>query len=406
MAQLSAAAGAAGSVAVSLPRDEPSPSLRRTLRQSLQPSCCGGSGGFPALPRRPHSAGRLAWRRSWSSPVCAAASAAGMQPPHALEESQTRQQLKGKNGMQERMEALVNKLQGDICSTLEAEDPSGLRFCSDSWKRGEDAGSYGLTRVLEGGELLEKAAVNVSVIRGTLSEQRAKAISGRGQSVVSAGQSYFAAALSLVLHSVSPLVPTFRSDVRYFEVDDGAAWFGGGADLTPYYIFDEDQREFHRFWRDLCEVHEQGLYAKLKRSCDEYFYLPARKEHRGTGGIFFDDLAGLRETSGEEGLEFAFAFIDDVAHGWMRSYLPIARRRGRISYTDAQRQWQLLRRGRYLEFNLLYDRGVRFGLDTGRIESIMVSAPPLIAWRYNVVPEAGSEEEKLVEILRQPRDWL
>jgi coproporphyrinogen III oxidase len=224
------------------------------------------------------------------------------------------------------------------------------------------------------------------------------------------------------------MVPTFRSDVRIFLVQtnstttgsydrrpekknhnstsipvDTMAWFGGGADLTPYYIFEEDIQLFHQTYRIVCDRHFQNngkTYREMKKLCDDYFYLPARREHRGTGGIFFDDLIAT-----EASLQFAM----DVVNSWMPSWLDtIVERRKSLPYTDQQRQWQLLRRGRYLEFNLLYDRGVRFGLagENPRVEGVMVSAPPLIAFAYNHKVDKDSEEEKLIHILKDPRDWL
>ena len=230
------------------------------------------------------------------------------------------------------------------------------------------------------------------------------------------GDTYAAAALSIVLHTRSPMVPTFRSDVRIFMVvpstsdSDSAgekvmAWFGGGADLTPYYLFDDDISFFHGLYRDLCQNHfpsetpSSFSYSHMKQACDEYFFLPARSEHRGTGGIFFDDMIASQST---------LSFVQDVADTWMPSWLPIVTDRKLMEYTNQQRQWQLLRRGRYLEFNLLYDRGVKFGLANAnpRVEGVMVSAPPLIAWEYNHKVEPGSEEDRLMKILKDPIDWV
>ena len=327
-------------------------------------------------------------------------------------------------------EFIIRK-QEEILAAVEVEDGSGQRFARDPWTK--DGGSFGLTTCIEDGALVEKGAASVSIIYGELTEDRAKAMSGRRNMPYQEGQGYSAAALSLVFHSKSPMVPTFRADVRYFEVDgcgegEAPGWFGGGADLTPYYLFDEDCRDFHGCYKALCDVHEapggapedgsEGghghLYADLKVRCDEYFMLPARGERRGVGGIFFDDLTSLGVEGvatdgvkgGEEGLANAQAFTEAVADAWMGSWLPICRKRRGTPFTEAQRDWQLMRRGRYLEFNLLYDRGVRFGLvPGGRTEAVMVSAPPLIRWKFNHVPEAGSEEERLVGILRDPVEW-
>lgn len=234
--------------------------------------------------------------------------------------------------------------------------------------------------------------------------------------VVKDGDIYSAAALSVVLHTRNPYVPTFRSDVRIFLVKsadekDGnsnksVAWFGGGSDLTPYYLIDSDIIDFHTHLKKMCDDHlppdnnEYNLsYRQMKQNCDEYFYLPARSEHRGTGGIFFDDLPATQST---------YAFVKNVANGWMPSWLPIVNKNGKKEYTDEEKHWQCQRRGRYLEFNLLYDRGVKFGLANAnpRVEGVMVSAPPMIAFDYNHVPEVGSEEERLLQILKSPKDWV
>mmetsp|Transcript_37029 Transcript_37029/g.51393 ORF Transcript_37029/g.51393 Transcript_37029/m.51393 type:complete len:361 (-) Transcript_37029:27-1109(-) len=304
-------------------------------------------------------------------------------------------------------------LQEKICKEASDADGSGKIFITDKWDRGENGnGGFGITRVLQGGHLLEKAAANVSIIRGELTPTRAKAMSSRGRDVDPAGgQAYNAAALSLVFHSANPMVPTFRADVRYFQVEGGEGWYGGGADLTPFYLFDEDAREFHSFWKTECDKHGDHLYSKLKAWCDDYFYIPARKEHRGIGGIFFDDLMSNAdaEKMGDTTLLSCAdpqGFTEAVARGLMPSYLPIADKRRGVEFSEAQRHWQLLRRGRYLEFNLLYDRGVKFGLDGGRIESIMVSAPPLVAWEYNVIPDEETEEHRLMEILKCPISWI
>lgn len=331
------------------------------------------------------------------------------------------------------------QLQADICEESASRDGSGRQFVKDRWQRneGDENAGYGLTCVLEGGRVLEKAAANVSIVRGELTEARAKAMSVRQCRQLSPGTPYFAAALSLVFHAAHPLIPTFRADVRYFEVDGHKGWFGGGADLTPAYLYESDISEFHRFYQTTCQAYHPDLYPTLKPLCDKYFYLPARKEHRGVGGIFFDDLesippphmalpgASAAAAAGSSpsrsppsaaaataaiessGFARAYRFTSDVANGFMPSFWPIVDRRRGESFRADEREWQLLRRGRYLEFNLLYDRGVRFGMDgNGRVESIMVSAPPLIAWHYNVQPEEGSPEAALEAVLRQPREWV
>ena len=307
------------------------------------------------------------------------------------------------NTMQNKQQAIID--------TLEEMDGSGAKFTNDTWGcfDGEATSGGGITRVLQGGDVIEKGACSFTLIQqGVLSSERAMAIQSRqGAMNIQAGDTYSAAALSIVLHSQSPLVPTFRSDVRIFVVETAGglsmAWFGGGADLTPYYLFEDDIRDFHRMYRGVCNHDQLAIagfsYQSMKEACDDYFYLPARSEHRGTGGIFFDDL---------EATPYSSQFVEAVVDTWMPSWLPIIEKRRNMKYTDKQRQWQLLRRGRYLEFNLLYDRGVKFGLASAnpRVEGVMVSAPPLIAWEYNHVVEEGSEEAKLMEVLKTPRDWV
>lgn len=299
-------------------------------------------------------------------------------------------------------EEYILDLQRRITQQAEELDGSGARFEHDRWSRSPDNpnAGYGITSVLEGGAVLEKAAANISVVAGVLSPERAKAMSSRGREAIdpAGGQAYSAAAMSLVFHSAHPHIPTLRADVRLFEVE-GQMWYGGGCDLTPFYPHEADFAEFHAYWRGVCDKYDATLYPEFKAWCDRYFYIPARKEHRGVGGLFFDDVDAASSPYDVE------QFVRDVGDGILPSWEGIVQRRRGQAFTEAQRQWQLLRRGRYLEFNLLYDRGVKFGLDGGRVESIMVSAPPLIAWKYNVQPDEGSEEARLVDLLRTPREW-
>lgn len=317
--------------------------------------------------------------------------------------------------------------QTSMIAEIEQTDGSGVAFSKDGWGafengNGDNSKSGGITRVIQGGDVVEKGACSLTVIRnGVLTADRAATIRGRQEGsvdsgdgdsddlVIQEGDIYSAAALSVVLHTRNPFVPTFRSDVRIFlvksaEKDGGAvAWFGGGSDLTPYYLVDQDIIDFHTHLKKMCDDHltddDNLSYRQMKQSCDEYFYLPARSEHRGTGGIFFDDVPATPNTYG---------FVREVARGWMPSWLPVVRKNGGREYTDEEKHWQCLRRGRYLEFNLLYDRGVKFGLADAnpRVEGVMVSAPPKIAFDYNHVPEVGSEEERLLEILKTPKDWI
>jgi coproporphyrinogen III oxidase len=256
--------------------------------------------------------------------------------------------------------------------------------------------------------VIEKGACSFTLIQqGVLSAERAATVRSRQDVPVEAGDTYSAAALSIVLHSRSPMVPTFRSDVRIFLVSNGdktMAFFGGGADLTPYYLMNEDISYFHRIYKNLCDQFntdkkEEFTYEHMKKACDEYFYLPARSEHRGTGGIFFDDMEATPE---------AMEFVEAVVNAWMPSWLPITAKRRNTEYSEHERHWQLLRRGRYLEFNLLYDRGVRFGLANAnpRVEGVMVSAPPLVAWEYNHQIEERSPEAKIMKVLKSPVEWI
>ena len=286
-----------------------------------------------------------------------------------------------------RMAEHVELLQASICAGLERED--GARFREDVWER--PGGGGGRTRVLEGGRVFEKGAVNVSIVWGELEEAFAARLQGEGRR-------FFAAGLSLILHPLNPHVPTVHANWRFIQ-QGGKAWFGGGADLTPCYLYEEDAVHFHRVLREVCERHDPGSYARHKVDCDRYFWIAHRDEARGVGGIFFENTG--------RPLEREFAFVQDCGRAFLPGYLPIVQRRRELPHSAEQRRWQLVRRGRYAEFNLVYDRGTVFGLQTrGRTESILVSLPPLAAWGYDVQPEPGSEEARMVAVLRDPRAWL
>jgi len=288
--------------------------------------------------------------------------------------------------MRERAAAYFRDLQDRICQALEAID--GSRFHEDHWQR--DGGGGGRSRVLAEGNVFEKAGVNFSEVAGQMAEEFAKQVPGEGRDFSATG-------ISLVLHPRSPLVPTVHANFRFLSKGE-RQWFGGGADLTPYYPYREDVIHFHRTWKRACKNHAPLIdYARLKQWCDEYFFLPHRNECRGVGGIFFDYLEG--------DLEKLFAFVREAGDAFLEAYVPIVRRRKDESYTDAQRAFQEFRRGRYVEFNLLYDRGTLFGLKTGgRTESILMSLPPVVRWHYNYQPEPGSREAELYETIK-PRDW-
>jgi coproporphyrinogen III oxidase len=296
------------------------------------------------------------------------------------------------------MESLVRETQEAICRGLEALD--GARFGSEAWER--PGGGGGLTRVLEGGRVLERAGVNVSSVHGTLSPSSAGALGG-GRDLPGDDLSFCAVGLSLVLHPLNPHAPAVHANYRYLERAGGEApgswWFGGGSDLTPHVLYEEDARHFHGVLKAACDRHDRSFYPDFKRACDAYFLLPHRGEARGIGGIFFDGLEDRRP-------EDLLAFVGDCAGAFLDSYLPILERRCGCAYTEGERRWQLLRRGRYVEFNLLHDRGTRFGLETaGRVESVLMSLPPLTRWETWKEPPGDSPEGRLMEVLRRPRQW-
>lgn len=279
-------------------------------------------------------------------------------------------------------------LQDRICAGLEELD-GVARFREDAWQR--EGGGGGRSRVLAEGAVFEKAGVNYSDVSGQFSEEFARQIPGEGRDFTACG-------VSLVLHPRSPLVPTVHANFRFLTKGD-RQWFGGGADLTPYYPRKEDIVHFHRTWKAVCKRHEPVVnYARLKQWCDEYFYLPHRGEARGIGGIFFDYLEG--------DLEKLFAFVRDCGDDFLASYAPIVRRRKDEPWTAQERVFQEHRRGRYVEFNLIYDRGTIFGLKTGgRTESILMSLPPATRWSYDYQPVAGTPEAELTDYWLKPRDW-
>jgi coproporphyrinogen III oxidase len=288
----------------------------------------------------------------------------------------------------ERTVVFFQDLQDRICRTLEGLAP-GPGFREDLWQR--PGGGGGRSRVLTQGTVFEKAGVNFSDVSGQFSEEFAAQIPGEGRDFTAAG-------ISLVLHPRSPLVPTVHANFRYLTKGTGR-WFGGGADLTPYYPFRQDVIHFHRIWKQVCERHPAVAdHARFKKWCDDYFFLKHRGEPRGVGGIFFDYLEG--------DFDALFAFVQDCGNAFLDSYLPIVRRHHNEPYTERQRAFQEVRRGRYVEFNLLYDRGTIFGLQTGgRVESILMSLPPVVRWEYDYRPEPGSREAELYDVFLKPRDW-
>jgi coproporphyrinogen III oxidase len=286
-------------------------------------------------------------------------------------------------------------LQDSICQALEAEDAQAS-FQQDQWEREEGGG--GRSRVMADGAVFEKAGVGFSHVMG--SKLPPSATASRPEL---AGRSWQAMGVSLVIHPENPYVPTSHANVRFFvaekEGEEPVWWFGGGFDLTPFYPMDEDCEHFHRVARDAMSPFGLHYYAKYKAACDAYFYLPHRDETRGIGGLFFDDFNEL-------GFVQSFAFMQAVGDAFVPAYVPIVRRRREMTYGMREREFQLYRRGRYVEFNLVYDRGTLFGLQSGgRTESILMSMPPLARWEYGYVPEAQSDEARLAQYLK-PRDWL
>jgi coproporphyrinogen III oxidase len=301
--------------------------------------------------------------------------------------------------MREKALTLVQRLQSEISRALEEVDGE-KKFVDDAWTRVDKSGGHGgggLTKVMRNGRIFESAGVNVSEVHGVLPPAMSQKLIGEERDA-----SFYATGVSLVLHPQSPMVPTTHANFRYLEVE-AYSWFGGGADLTPYYLWEEDAVHFHRTFKKACDAFDPDYYPDFKKRCDEYFYLPHRGEARGIGGIFFDYL-GKDDASK---LPEIYSFVEQAGEAFIDSYLPIVHLRSDEPWEDSHRQFQLMRRGRYVEFNLLYDRGTTFGLKTnGRTESILMSLPPNVSWEYNYQASPGSPEEKLVQTLSQPRDWV
>lgn len=300
--------------------------------------------------------------------------------------------------MKEQFYTYIQELQDTITSKLEAVDGKA-KFQEDLWKREEGGG--GRTRVIENGNVFEKGGVNISAVHGELPEVLRK------QFKVKTGN-FFACGLSLVLHPVNPFVPTVHANWRYFEMYNEKGeivtqWFGGGQDLTPYYLFEEDAKHFHAVCKEACDKHHADFYPKFKETCDNYFWNAHRNEARGVGGLFFDYLKETEEFS----MQDRYDFVTEVGNGFLNSYVPIVEKRKDIDYTQEHKDWQEVRRGRYVEFNLVHDRGTLFGLKTnGRIESILMSLPPTVQWKYNHVPEEGTPEAELLKVLAEPKAWI
>ena len=292
----------------------------------------------------------------------------------------------------------IQDLQKKIIAQLEAVDGKA-KFIKDEWHRSEGGG--GLSCVLTDGAVFEKAGVNISKVYGELPETMQKALN------VSSGK-FFACGLSLVIHPTSPHIPTTHANWRYFEMydQDGNVvdqWFGGGQDLTPYYLDENDVIHWHSVCKKSCDAHNDSFYPKYKQECDKYFWNTHREEARGVGGLFFDYLKPTEEMP----VEKWYDFVTEVGNSFLEAYLPIVEKHKYDEYTAAQKEWQEIRRGRYVEFNLIHDRGTLFGLKTnGRIESILMSLPKHVQWHYNHQPETDSPEAKLLDVLMHPKEWI
>lgn len=292
----------------------------------------------------------------------------------------------------------IEKLQDKITSKLAQVDGESL-FVEDTWER--DGGGGGRTRVIENGAVFEKGGVNISAVHGELPD------SMKNYFKVETGQ-FFACGLSLVIHPKNPFVPTVHANWRYFELYNSEGeiqdqWFGGGQDLTPYYLFEEDAKHFHQVCKKACDLHDDDFYFQYKKKCDDYFWNAHRDEARGVGGLFFDYLRPNEKFSAEKWYDF----VTEVGDHFLEAYVPIVEKRKNMDFSAAQRAWQEIRRGRYVEFNLIHDKGTLFGLKTnGRIESILMSLPPHVQWHYNHQAETNSPEEELITVLKNPREWV
>jgi coproporphyrinogen III oxidase len=291
------------------------------------------------------------------------------------------------------IESFFKSLQDSICSGLEKLDGKA-KFQEDPWERPEGGG--GRTRVLQDGNVFEKGGVAFSAVHGPTPEKILNALQ-------LPKSNFYATGVSLVIHPKNPWIPIIHMNVRYFEMESGTSWFGGGIDLTPHYIIPEDGKFFHQELKKVCDKHHSTYYKEFKKWADEYFYIPHRNETRGIGGIFFDRLSSTDSIT----LSDRFNFVKDTGNSFVKIYSEIVNKNKDKSFTDNERNWQLIRRGRYVEFNLVYDRGTKFGLDTnGRTESILMSLPPLAEWIYNYQVQEGSKEQETQNLLKKDINWI
>lgn len=300
--------------------------------------------------------------------------------------------------MKDQFYNFIRGLQDKITKELESIDGKA-KFNEDLWERSEGGG--GRSRIIENGNVIEKGGVNISAVDGPLPESMQKYFNVNEVD-------FFACGLSLVIHPFNPMIPTVHGNWRYFEMYDKKGniidqWFGGGQDLTPYYIFEEDVKHFHQSCKNVCDHFHPDYYSEFKTMCDNYFFNHHRNEARGVGGLFFDYLKKDKDFS----LEDRFDFVTAVGKSFLDAYMPILKKRMKHRFTQAQKNWQEIRRGRYVEFNLIHDKGTLFGLKTnGRIESILMSLPPKVQWQYNHKPKEGSREKKLLDVLKKPKNWV
>jgi len=285
-------------------------------------------------------------------------------------------------------------IQDEICQALEKLDGTA-KFEEEIWER--DGGGGGRTRIMQHGNIIEKGGVNFSAVHGKLPEMIKKSF-GVDE------DEFFATGVSIVIHPNNPFVPIIHMNIRYFELNDEIRWFGGGIDLTPHYVIEEDAQFFHQQLKNICDIHHQDFYKDFKKWADDYFYVRHREETRGIGGVFYDKL-----TPEKTGLSFEeiFQFSCDLGRTFAPTYTELVNKNRHKDYTEHHKNWQYLRRGRYVEFNLVWDSGTKFGLETnGRIESILMSLPPQANWAYDFQPEEGSEEAKTLSLLRKDINWI
>lgn len=284
-------------------------------------------------------------------------------------------------------------LQDDICQKLEIADGQA-KFSEDAWEREEGGG--GRTRTIVQGNVIEKGGVAFSAVHGNTPEKIIQALE-------LPPSDFYATGVSIVIHPQSPMVPIIHMNVRYFEMSNGVKWFGGGIDLTPHYVDLSDAQYFHQTLKNVCDIHHPGYYTRFKNWADDYFYIKHREETRGIGGIFFDRLSPTQEVS----LDMIFHFVQDVGRTFAPIYTHLMQKNKDLAYGDQERNWQMMRRGRYVEFNLVLDKGTKFGLDTkGRTESILMSLPPHANWQYNYVPLPASPEHRTLQYLKKGINWL